>query len=364
MRLRIFVVLFFIFLTNTSVKGDGKTDILQNKPASSSSISEDEVETAIQGYFSNKPVQNLDAQKIEEIFLFEISENSLDKKLKQSSQKEVVAFANVGSQHGDESYYIAQKGDSIWSIGKKYAISSEWIINNNPKLKGRPLYAGERVLVREDSTSEMKSSPKRQSYRVKRGDTLSEIARKYSITLNQIKEWNKIDGDQIKIGEKLVVSNSSADNFKIVKEKLFIEPVVGRVTSGFGPRLNPFTKQSGSFHSGIDYGVPLGTEFHAAGDGVVILSGRFGGYGNCIFIRHKSNYVTVYAHNKMVRVKKGDIVKQGDVIGEVGRTGNATGPHLHFEVRKRTAVINPKRAFAMIKIYRVADNRKNIESGS
>ena len=360
MRVRIFLIFFFFSMTNISIHGEEKQSILLEDPTLSNS--EDEVDAAIRRYFSNKPAQDSDSRKIEKNFLFDISENRTDKTNKNSPPTDVVAFANVGNQHDENVYHTAQKGESIWSIGKKYNISSEWIINNNSKLKNRPLYVGEKVVVRLNSIS--KSTSKQMSYIVKRGDTLSEIAKKYRVSLNQLKKWNKIEKDQIKIGENLIVSNNAIDNFKIVKEKLFIEPVIGRVTSGFGPRINPFTKQSGSFHSGIDYGVPLGTEFHAAGDGVVILSGRFGGYGNCIFIRHKSNYVTVYAHNKMVHVKKGDIVKQGDVIGEVGRTGNATGPHLHFEVRKRTAVINPKRAFAMIKIYRVADNRKKNESES
>jgi murein DD-endopeptidase MepM/ murein hydrolase activator NlpD len=107
----------------------------------------------------------------------------------------------------------------------------------------------------------------------------------------------------------------------------FAWPVDGELRSGFGPR-------GGKHHDGIDIAAPVGTKVRAAADGRVIYSGdAIKGYGNMVILRHDDGVVTVYAHHsKNVAVEGGD-VKRGDTIAEVGQTGAATAPHLHFEVR-------------------------------
>ena len=75
----------------------------------------------------------------------------------------------------------------------------------------------------------------------------------------------------------------------------------------------------------------------------MIFSGRMGGYGNVVIVRHRGNLSTVYAHNRRNHVRKGDSVRKGEVIAAVGRTGNATGPNLHFEVRLREKPVDPLR---------------------
>jgi murein DD-endopeptidase MepM/ murein hydrolase activator NlpD len=105
-----------------------------------------------------------------------------------------------------------------------------------------------------------------------------------------------------------------------------IWPVSGPVTSPFGPRW-------GSFHQGIDIGVPTGTPIHAAAAGRVIYCGWESGYGNLVVLDNGGNLATAYAHQSAVAVSCGEDVSQGQVIGYVGCTGHCFGPHLHFEVR-------------------------------
>ncbi len=105
-----------------------------------------------------------------------------------------------------------------------------------------------------------------------------------------------------------------------------------RITSGFKMRLHPIL-QTMRAHQGVDYGAPIGTAVRSVGDGVVEFAGVQNGYGNVIFLKHRNNHTTVYAHLSRINVRKGQTVSQGQTIGAVGATGWATGPHLHFEFR-------------------------------
>lgn len=115
-----------------------------------------------------------------------------------------------------------------------------------------------------------------------------------------------------------------------------------RVTSNFGVRIHPITGKKKA-HNGIDFGAPSGTPIYAAESGVVIVSKYTSGYGNTVIIDHGNGLWTLYGHikNKGLLVSEGDEVKRGDKIALVGSTGNSTGPHLHFEVRKNEVPVNP-----------------------
>lgn len=118
------------------------------------------------------------------------------------------------------------------------------------------------------------------------------------------------------------------------KNRLFLASPLAfsRVTSGFAMRFHPI-QQTWKAHLGVDYGAPTGTPVRAVGDGTVSFAGWQNGYGNVIHLQHAGNRETVYAHLSRVGVKTGQKVSQSDVIGAVGATGWATGPHLHFEVK-------------------------------
>lgn len=114
----------------------------------------------------------------------------------------------------------------------------------------------------------------------------------------------------------------------------FIWPAAGTLTSQYGPRNK-------SHHDGVDIAAPVGTPIVAVAPGEVIYSGVLHGYGKVIIVRHGKGYASVYAHNKANHVKQGQVVKQGQKLAEIGKTGRATGPHLHFEIRRNNKAENP-----------------------
>ena len=115
----------------------------------------------------------------------------------------------------------------------------------------------------------------------------------------------------------------------------FIWPVTGQINSPYGMRW-------GRPHDGIDIEGDSGDPVVAAASGEVVFSGRLGGYGNLIVIKHENGLFTAYGHNKKNLVKEGDRVRQGKQIARMGRTGSATGDHLHFEIRDKEGTFDPQ----------------------
>jgi len=121
-----------------------------------------------------------------------------------------------------------------------------------------------------------------------------------------------------------------------------IRPTDGWFSSGFGYRISPFTNQR-EFHKGIDIATRMGTPIIASADGLVVHAGKEGNFGNMIAINHGYNLKTRYGHLSKYRIKKGQSVKRGQIIGEVGNSGRCTGPHLHYEVLLNGVPVNPLR---------------------
>lgn len=117
-------------------------------------------------------------------------------------------------------------------------------------------------------------------------------------------------------------------------------PALGYLTSHFGNRLSPIDGFVEA-HKGMDIAGPPGTPIRATADGVVKLAGWAGGYGKVIVVDHGMGYSTRYGHNRQILVKNGDRVKRGQIIATMGETGNATGPHCHYEVWYNGRAINP-----------------------
>jgi len=118
-------------------------------------------------------------------------------------------------------------------------------------------------------------------------------------------------------------------------------PASGDITSPYGPREHP-VHGGEDFHSGVDISVPTGTPVHATADGVVSFSGWNGGSGNLVGLEHGLGYSTFYAHNRTNLVQVGQHVKRGDIVAYAGSTGNATGPHTHYEIWKDGRHVNPQ----------------------
>ena len=168
-----------------------------------------------------------------------------------------------------------------------------------------------------------------------------------------IETTSKLD----KLTKQLVVQSRSFDeviDLAKSKEKMLasipaIQPVANeklkRVASGFNWRIHPIYKIK-HFHTGIDFTAPRGTEIYATGDGVVqSADSKARGYGKHVVIDHGYGYKTLYAHMSRFKVRPGQKIKRGEVIGYVGSTGTSTAPHLHYEVIKNGEKINPVNFF-------------------
>lgn len=156
-----------------------------------------------------------------------------------------------------------------------------------------------------------------------------------------------------KLKKQMVIQSKSYDEVaemiknqqKMLTSIPSVQPVMNkkleRMASGFGWRIDPVYKIV-KFHEGMDFTAPVGTEVFATGDGVVeSVNYSFKGYGNEIVINHGYGYKTRYAHLSRFKVRTGQKVNRGDVIGNVGNTGKSTGPHLHYEVLKNGQAVNP-----------------------
>lgn len=184
-------------------------------------------------------------------------------------------------------------------------------------------------------------------YVVQKKDTLTRIAKSFLVDMAKIKKQNTLTSSALKLGQvlEIPVQIKNASSSRVIRKKLFVLPVPqSKVTSRFGRRVDPFNKYNRVYHTGLDLAAKVGTPVVSAADGEVIFTGRNGGYGNSVTIQHKNGYKTVYAHCSQILVEVGETVKMGRVIAAVGRTGTATGAHLHFEVFLNGRLMNPESA--------------------
>ena len=194
-------------------------------------------------------------------------------------------------------------------------------------------------------------------HRVKRHQTLWRICKTYGVDIDEVARVNHIrDPSRIREGQKIFIPGAKKvlkvdiyiddiggrrgrpeDPKKIAWAKgRFIWPVRGKVTQEFGMR-------GAMKHDGIDIASPLETPIRASNSGKVLYSGdEIKGFGNIIIIKHSEGFITVYAHNETNYVAEGDKVGRGQIIGRVGKTGRASGPHLHFEIRKNNRAVDPR----------------------
>jgi murein DD-endopeptidase MepM/ murein hydrolase activator NlpD len=154
----------------------------------------------------------------------------------------------------------------------------------------------------------------------------------FNRVMNQEKSYKEIEG-MIRNKEKLLASTPA------------IQPIsnkdLNRLSSGFSYRIDPIYKTV-KFHPGLDFSAPQGTPIYATAQGVVRTASNLGnGYGNHVVISHGYQYSTLYGHMYRIKVRVGQSVKRGEVIGYVGNTGKSTGPHLHYEVLKGKRHLDP-----------------------
>lgn len=263
----------------------------------------------------------------------------------------------VSTSKKEKSIYVVRPGDTISEIAERFGVSPNTIRWQNDIGEKEYIRAGQELEILPVSGIEIK---------VQKGDTLSGIAKKYDSSVSDIKEQNDVEESSLQIGQTLLIpggkpivsqtkpketisspakkeyisSPKPSGGKRLTSGQLgdWIWPVDGGVvTQGYG--YTSFASRSGfyknNFHGGVDIGAPKGTSILAAKDGIVSISktGYNGGYGNYIEISHFDGTKTRYGHNDSNLVKAGERVTQGQVIARMGRTGRATGDHLHFEIR-------------------------------
>lgn len=154
-------------------------------------------------------------------------------------------------------------------------------------------------------------------------------------------------GNRMKVQEKsyLQIEDLIKNKQKMLASIPAIQPVsnkdLDRIASGFGYRIDPIYKTM-KFHSGLDFAAPSGTPIYATGDGTIQEASLSDvGYGNHVVVNHGYGYKTLYGHMVRMKVKRGQRVKRGDVLGWVGSTGKSTGPHCHYEIMKNGTKVDP-----------------------
>jgi murein DD-endopeptidase MepM/ murein hydrolase activator NlpD len=153
------------------------------------------------------------------------------------------------------------------------------------------------------------------------------------------KEYDKLNDFAKQIESKIVKLQKNTGPYSGGKMAWPV-PGYSRISSPYGYRIHPIFKVK-KLHTGIDIPAPTGTAITAAAAGTVIYSDWLGGYGKVIMLDHGGGVVSLYAHNSALVLSEGQSVKRGDTISKAGSTGNSTGPHLHFEVRKNGAYVDP-----------------------
>lgn len=273
-------------------------------------------------------------------------------------------------------------GDTVYELSRRHRVPVPAIIRANDLQPPYLLQVGQRIEL-----------PRGEQHRVTQGDTLYSVAQRYDVGLYELARLNDVDAPYtIKLGEVLVIPEKdtppvapenvvvaetppagTATSPEIVVPKQIetlpptetaggqialvppkkppspVPPPPARTKSGFvwpvrGPLLSSFgAKEGGLRNDGINIKAPRGTAVKAAENGVVAYAGNeIRGFGNLLLIKHSDGYVTAYAHNDVILVKRGQKVMRGQKISTVGSTGSVSEPQLHFEIRKGRRPTDPK----------------------
>jgi murein DD-endopeptidase MepM/ murein hydrolase activator NlpD len=175
-------------------------------------------------------------------------------------------------------------------------------------------------------------------------DTNIDLSEKHTMMLRQMhSQVSKLDGaTEAKKASLTDLLKDLEQQKNVLAHTPTIRPTEGWISSSFGYRISPFTKKK-EFHKGLDIANHKGTPIVATADGVVAFSGRRGQFGNIVIIDNGYGVTTSFAHLNKALKKRGDRVKRGDVIAQMGSTGRSTGPHLHYEVHLNGVPVNPKK---------------------
>ncbi|NLK97826.1 MAG: peptidoglycan DD-metalloendopeptidase family protein [Epulopiscium sp.] len=330
------------------IKVDGKVHaVLKDKKEA------EDVLNAVKNTYIKEGTEIAEASFVEEVAIEPQFIESLDMVL----TKEEAILALTKSTEQQKTYTI-QEGDTLWSISGKYDMSVEDLLKANTDLEEDSLLQiGQEislvipkpvvsvitkekftytepiekpVIYKEDNT-QYKTYLKVEQH----GEEGEKEITAYKVRINGYEESREILSEKVLkepkeailiVGTKTPPPKSATGSFRM--------PVSGRLSSGFGSRW-------GNFHAGIDLAAPTGTPIYAADGGTVVEAGWHGGYGYLVRIDHGNGFETYYGHTSKIYVTVGQKVAKGEKIAAVGSTGNSTGSHLHFEIRKDGVPKNP-----------------------
>lgn len=265
---------------------------------------------------------------------------------------------DFGQLFGNKPSYVnVQKGDTLYSLARKYDIPIRELIETNHLKPPYNLYVGQGIRL-----------PNARYHVVQKGDTVYNISKRYNTDMKSLSKANGLSEPyNLYIGQRLALSGSAApSSYTPVPQKsttsswtpwsssktstpastytpppkkrssTFAWPLKGKVISNYG------SIGKGRNNDGINISAPLGSDVKAADAGSVAYAGNeLKGFGNLILIRHNDGWVTAYAHNDRILVKKGQKVRKGEKISTVGSTGGVSSPQLHFEIRAGKKAVNP-----------------------
>jgi murein DD-endopeptidase MepM/ murein hydrolase activator NlpD len=279
-------------------------------------------------------VQSLKSKGI--LFLVLLLLLSIPKAVEAKEYKPLVLDLPANSQNEVGTInYVIKKGDTLYSIGRKYNCDAELIAAINDIKNPNLIKPNQEILV--PRIMEV-------THEVSANETIWSIASLYGVLPQQIIFANDIwfpnklvQGTflDIPITAQVTIASNTANKITSREKGNFMNtPAVGVLTSMFGPRKN-------EFHTGIDLANKQGTAIKAAQAGNVTFVGWKGNYGWTVIIDHLNGYRTLYGHNSKILVQKGQWVQMGQKIALMGNTGRSTGPHLHFEIYENGKVVDP-----------------------
>jgi murein DD-endopeptidase MepM/ murein hydrolase activator NlpD len=216
----------------------------------------------------------------------------------------LAGLSACASSPPSDQWYTMRKGDNLYRVGLRFEVTTDALVRANGIRDVHEVAVGTRLRIPAATRPATRPSATRKAAAIPKSKTSSDLR---SQARKEARRESQLD---------------------------FSWPVEGYLSSGFGRR-------NGRSHQGIDMRAKKGTRIRAAESGKVIHAGRLGDYGRVVILKHSGDYRTVYGHARKTLVSRGDFVEKGETIAEVGSTGNASGPHLHFEIRRKEEAKDP-----------------------
>ncbi len=322
------------------------------------------------------------ASSIEPVQLTPVSAIYLDE-----PQRQAAVSTPPAHLHKAKGYIEVQRGDTVYAIARRFNVAPADVIDKNDLKKPYELKVGQVLKLPDGAAGIAVDAPSRtlaatqpvstrrvvaqdKLYQVRGGDTLYSISRSTGVPVANIASANRLRAPYaLDVGQQLLIPQAptgaavtasraapaktatapAADLGEIAREasytapakaassaSLFEWPVRGAIISEYG------SGNLGRRNDGVNIAAPVGAPVRAAADGQVVYRGsELEGFGNLLLIKHQDGFVTAYAHNDAMLVKKGDQVRKGQMIAKVGATGAVTTSQLHFEIRQESQAIDP-----------------------